>query len=30
VDGYVREGRYYSGSPVIQPSSTVAYTGERG
>jgi hypothetical protein len=29
VDGYVREGQYYSGSPVVQPS-TVAYTGERG
>ncbi|MEO6387649.1 MAG: hypothetical protein ABIT16_05645 [Croceibacterium sp.] len=29
VDGYVREGQYYSGSPVIQPT-TVAYTGERG
>ena len=29
VDGYVREGQYYSGSPVVQPT-TVAYTGERG
>jgi hypothetical protein len=29
VDGYVREGQYYSGSPVVQPSQ-VAYTGERG
>jgi hypothetical protein len=29
VDGYVREGQYYSGSPVIQPTN-VAYTGERG
>ena len=29
VDGYVREGQYYAGSPVVQPS-TVAYTGERG
>ncbi|MEO6041606.1 MAG: hypothetical protein ABIP41_06875 [Croceibacterium sp.] len=30
ADGYVREGRYYSGSPVIQQTRTVAYTGERG
>jgi hypothetical protein len=29
VDGYVREGQYYSGSPVVQPTQ-VAYTGERG
>ena len=29
ADGYVREGQYYSGSPVVQPT-TVAYTGERG
>jgi len=29
VDGYVREGQYYSGSPIVQPT-TVAYTGERG
>lgn len=29
VDGYVREGQYYAGSPVVQPSQ-VAYTGERG
>ena len=29
VDGYVREGQYYSGSPVVQPTE-VAYTGERG
>lgn len=29
VDGYVREGQYYSGSPVVQPAN-VAYTGERG
>jgi hypothetical protein len=29
VDGYVREGQYYSGSPVVQPTN-VAYTGERG
>ena len=30
VDGYVREGQYYSGSPVVQPTNNVAYTGERG
>lgn len=31
VDGYVREGQYYSGSPVAQqPSETIAYSGERG
>ena len=29
ADGYVREGQYYSGSPVIQPTN-LAYTGERG
>src|SRR5690606_32645814 len=29
VDGYVREGQYYSGSPVVQQTN-VAYTGERG
>jgi hypothetical protein len=29
VDGYVREGQYYYGSPVVQPTN-VAYTGERG
>ena len=29
ADGYVREGQYYSGSPVVQPTE-VAYTGERG
>ena len=29
VDGYVREGQYYSGSPVVQPTN-IAYTGERG
>lgn len=29
VDGYVREGQYYSGSPVVQPTN-LAYTGERG
>jgi hypothetical protein len=31
VDGYVREGQYYSGSPMVQPTNNnVAYTGERG
>lgn len=30
ADGYVREGQYYSGAPVVQQPSTVAYTGERG
>jgi len=30
ADGYVREGQYYSGSPVVQPTNNVAYTGERG
>lgn len=29
VDGYVREGQYYSGAPVQQPTTTT-YTGERG
>jgi hypothetical protein len=29
ADGYVREGQYYSGAPVVQPAN-VAYTGERG
>ena len=29
ADGYVREGQYYSGSPVVQQTN-VAYTGERG
>jgi hypothetical protein len=29
ADGYVREGQYYSGSPVVQPTN-LAYTGERG
>lgn len=29
VDGYVREGQYYSGAPVVQPVPT-SYTGERG
>ena len=30
ADGYVREGQYYAGSPVVQPTSQVAYTGELG
>lgn len=30
ADGYVREGQYYSGTPVVQPTNQVAYTGERG
>ena len=30
ADGYVREGQYYSGSPVVQPTNNIAYTGERG
>ena len=30
VDGYVREGQYYSGAPTIQDTNTIAYTGERG
>lgn len=30
VDGYVREGQYYEGGPTVQPTSNVAYTGERG
>ena len=29
ADGYVREGQYYSGAPMVQPTQT-AYTGERG
>ena len=29
ADGYVREGQYYSGAPVVQPVPTT-YTGERG
>lgn len=29
VDGYVREGQYYSGAPVQEPARTT-YTGERG
>jgi hypothetical protein len=31
VDGYVREGQYYEGGPVVQPvSSTPVRAGERG
>jgi hypothetical protein len=30
VDGYVRNGQYYAGAPATQPSTNVAYTGERG
>jgi hypothetical protein len=30
ADGYVREGRYYSGEPMVQPMRSTAYTGERG
>lgn len=30
VDGYVREGRYYEGAPVIQPTTNYSRTGERG
>jgi hypothetical protein len=32
VDGYIRNGQYYSGGPVVQPtsSSSSSYTGERG
>ena len=30
-DGYVREGQYYQGAPVVQDTTTqVNYTGERG
>ena len=29
VDGYIREGQYYSGAPVVQQVPT-SYTGERG
>jgi hypothetical protein len=29
ADGYVREGRYYTGEPVIQPTN-YSRTGERG
>ena len=32
IDGYIRNGQYYSGAPVVQPTSSgsPAYTGERG
>jgi hypothetical protein len=32
VDGYISNGQYYSGGPVVQPTSSTspAYTGERG
>lgn len=31
VDGYVREGQYYEGGPVVQPvSSSPVRAGERG
>jgi hypothetical protein len=30
VDGYIRNGQYYSGGPVVQPTSSSSYTGERG
>lgn len=30
VDGYVREGRYYEGEPVVQPTNNYSRTGERG
>ena len=30
VDGYVREGRYYDGAPVVQPLPSGYRTGERG
>ena len=31
VDGYIRNGQYYSGGPVVEPtSSSGSYTGERG
>lgn len=32
IDGYVRNGQYYSGGPVVQPTSSTSssYTGERG
>ena len=31
VDGYMREGQYYEGGPVVQPvSSTPSMAGERG
>jgi outer membrane lipoprotein SlyB len=30
VDGYVREGRYYEGAPMVQPAPSTYRTGERG
>ena len=31
VDGYVRDGQYYEGGPVVQPVSNTSYrAGERG
>ena len=30
VDGYMREGRYYEGAPVVQPTPTTYRAGERG
>ena len=32
IDGYIRNGQYYSGGPVVQPTSSTSstYTGERG
>jgi hypothetical protein len=30
VDGYMREGRYYEGAPVVQPMPSSYRTGERG
>lgn len=30
VDGYMREGRYYQGAPVVQPLPSSYTTGERG
>jgi hypothetical protein len=30
VDGYVREGRYYEGAPMVQPMPSTYRTGERG
>jgi hypothetical protein len=32
VDGYIRNGQYYSGGPVVEPTAgrAPAYTGERG
>ena len=30
VDGYMREGRYYEGAPMIQPTPAGYRMGERG